>query len=254
MLITLYGPDSYRRLQKQKSILSKYLEKFTGLSFKKFDFEELTDFENFKSFISSQSLFESKKICLINNPFLADFQKESKKIFKNHEEKKEMIIILSSNKKPSVVFSFLLKSPNQNQEFKNLEGSHLIKFIKEEAEKRNLSLSPKEINNISSYFEKDSWEIINQLEKISLSKNFRKETSLKSYDFFFLIKNLISPDLNKRLSAFELLIFQNEDPAKILNTLSYQSGIKKAKLADADLAVKSGKLEYKEALLDFILF
>ena len=65
-----------------------------------------------------------------------------------------------------------------------------------------------------------------------------------------------SKNIASRLSLLEELLSRSEDPAMIFNIMAVSPFADKAwkeKIADYDVAVKSGKLEYDEALLDMIL-
>ena len=58
MVIYLYGPDSYRRKEKEKEIISKYKEKHLSVTVDKFELESDDDFSSFKNFLKNQSLFD----------------------------------------------------------------------------------------------------------------------------------------------------------------------------------------------------
>jgi len=61
-------------------------------------------------------------------------------------------------------------------------------------------------------------------------------------------------DFSKKLVILEQLFLQKEEPARLFNSLVYQvRGNDILRLADYDVSVKSGGLEYEEALLDFVI-
>ena len=62
-----------------------------------------------------------------------------------------------------------------------------------------------------------------------------------------------SPDVRNRLFALETLIAIGDPPAKIFNILASQWREKTNEMAEYDFAVKSGKLEYDDALLALLL-
>lgn len=262
MIIFLYGPDSYRRQKKEKYIVSKYLEKFSGISLRRFDFEEENspaDFDSFKTFSGAVSLFEPTKVCLVKNPFKPEFQKEFKKILEKNVLDENFIILISHPSPPPKTFSFLLSKNVKSENFELLKKESWKKFVLEEAQKKEISLDDDSLKFFLENIEGDSWKLLNELEKISLlklkaDKNILAEIGLvKKYDFFFLLKTLSDSDFKKRLSAFELLSLQKEDPGHILSALAFQPGFKKIKLAKADLDIKSGRLDYNEALLSLVL-
>ena len=60
-------------------------------------------------------------------------------------------------------------------------------------------------------------------------------------------------DLRGRLTALERMFAENEPPAKVFNIIAYQLPGRLEEMAAYDLAVKSGKMDYEEALLDLVL-
>ena len=62
--------------------------------------------------------------------------------------------------------------------------------------------------------------------------------------------------LKQKIVSLEVLL-NSEEPAKIFNILAASSRNQPAEIkrfADYDVAVKSGKIDYEEALLDLCLF
>ena len=58
----------------------------------------------------------------------------------------------------------------------------------------------------------------------------------------------------EKLKDLEKLFLQKEAPAYIFNSLSYRaSGRAAVRLADYDISIKSGGLDYEEALTDFLI-
>ncbi|MEK7062202.1 MAG: hypothetical protein AAB940_00465 [Patescibacteria group bacterium] len=275
MLIFLYGPDSYRRQEKLKEIIIKYRKDRQSVGY--FDFSIKNpdeEFNRLREFCASHSLFENVKLAVIEN-ILADFAKsEDKKsqkatinFLKANLENKELTILISENKVPLKAFDFLLKKPVLFQEFKNLSASQLEFFIKKEAEKRGLKLTADAIGFLADNFNEDAWGLINEIEKLSLfnDKNFNANRLIEiidynkptnSNDFFKKINVLsFSRSFEEKLVNLEILLGRDE-PAKIFNFLaSFSSNSPDLieKFADYDVAVKSGKMDYEEVLLDMVL-
>lgn len=261
MLITLYGPDSYRRQSRAKYLVSKYQAKHTGLSLSYFDLSSSdldSELARLKSFCSTQSLFETIKLGLIKN--VPSSASALKKIILPKLEDRSTTLILLMDKKPNKDFSFLLQPPAQSEEFANLSGSALLNFVSRLAQDRQLSLSPATLKTLVAGSGNDLWGIVNELDRLALLPNsdFSPSTLsqlglFNSYDFFFLIKNLSHSDLGKRLSSLFLLLSQGEDPAKIFNFLAYSPSVNQRTSADLDLDIKSGRLEYSQALLSLVI-
>ena len=269
MIIFLYGSDSYRRRQKLKEIVEEYRQK--GADNRSFDFgdsDNEEEFLRFNEFVSNRSIFGNKKTAVIENIFSYDKSKPAIEILKNNLENKDLILIVSEEKKPSKDFSFLLKKPVLFQEFKILEGAQFEFFIRKEAEKRGLNLSARVICFLAEIFKGDSWAMINELGKLSLlsSKNLEVaqlreiidyEQPLIQKNFFYAINEILknSSIIGQKLVNLENLLAYQEEPTKIFNFLaSLAKNISIIrKLADYDVAIKSGKMDYDEALVDFML-
>ena len=84
--------------------------------------------------------------------------------------------------------------------------------------------------------------------KIETPYQYRKE------EFFDLIGGILnSPSVASRLKILEVLL-DNEDSAMIFNFVaSFSRGFQKIKMADYDAMIKSGRLNYEEALLDAVI-
>ena len=98
----------------------------------------------------------------------------------------------------------------------------------------------------------DLWGIMNELERISFSKDKSTEDS-DIIDYFSTFNTLKAGySLKDSLVALERLITgRRDDPARVFNGLAFRPKNKKEALmyANYDVCVKSGKLEYDEALL-----
>jgi DNA polymerase III delta subunit len=249
MLIYLYGADSYRRAQKQKELAKQYKEKNPGSKPVSFSLNEADAFQKLDSFIHDQSLFKETKLGIVT-----DVEKEAKaaRLLKKVLADKTTTIILISEKKLGNGFPYLYRKPTLSQLFEPLKGQQLVAFINAEANIRNIKLSQDDITALLNISSGDLWTIVNELEKLSLGGSLT--STHETPQFFPLIQALKNKgDVTRRLSALEYLLM-NEDPAAVFNiTAAIASPDQKEKMADLDLAIKSGKLEYEEALLDFVL-
>ncbi len=260
MLITLYGPDSYRRLSKLKEIVDAYNSKEGNLSRERFDLREKDSLDKLKGFLGSQSIFSPKKLAILDEPFESTHTKELKELLKEQVESSDTTVLINTTKKQSAPFKFLEEKPNKFEEFASLKSTELTKFIKKEAEKAGLSLSTSEISNIATAAGgADTWRIVTELEQMVLTK--RAQTASKGQetqpDYFPSINALKrGRSVGDRLSGLEkLLSARRDDPAKVFNMLAFQLGsAKEAQMyADYDVAIKAGKLEYEEVLLAIAL-
>lgn len=223
-----------------------------------------------RDFLNQPSMFVDSKLVVVKEIGVVPRtggEKEWAKVLKNYLETPKTFILISDEKAPRSVFKFLLKEPVKSQVFLELEGSTLEAFLKKEATERNLSFDPKAWRFFCSYItsqEQKSWLAVNELEKLALAK-FNQPISLdnlrlvvrwhaKEKTFLMAGQILRTGDFREKLRALEQLFLQKEAPAYIFNSLAYQAkGEAVLKLADYDVSIKSGGLEYEEALTDFCL-
>lgn len=251
MLIHLYGPDSYRRLKKQKEISAQFAQKNQSANIAVFDLSLKEEEEKFEEFCQSTSLFSSKKLARVLELEKASVQ--TVKLLKNLSEDKNITVIAVSEKKLPAKFAFLSKNPNVAQEFNNLEGSVLSKFLEEEAKERKYKLEPEEAKELAAIYGSDLWEISSEIEKRALgSKEIEKKQA--KLDFFPAVNALRGQmPVGKKLSILNQIL-QNEEPAAVFNLIAaLSSPDKKPTMANYDIAIKSGKLDYPEVLLSIVL-
>ena len=265
MLILLYGPDSYRRSQRFKELVSGYVKKYSGLSCNFFDLEKEGDFTRLKEFSKQLSMFDSKRLAVVKDIFTVDL-KELKKFLVPHISSEGFIIIISEETLPPKGFDFLAKKSSSVDKFDELSGVNLKSFIQKEAQKRGIKLAPPAFNFLVQEFSKNTWGLVNELEKLSL-KNEKFQIDLADIievgDYhqapnLFVFLNMIiqNSSLKQKISSLEELFLNQEEPAKIFNILASRRQLPLKilqNLADYDVMVKSGKIEYEEVLVDLAL-
>ena len=263
MIIFLYGEDTWRKIQRKKEIIKNFKDKNPDivLNIVNIDLEECS-IDSFLEIIQSQSIFENKKFIVLSGIF-SNENKNNKKLAEEIKialKNQNLHILIQEKEKPPQNFSFLLKKPVFFEKFEKLKGQKWKNFVLNQIKKRDLNLTTSAINLISEVYEGNSFALITELDKIMLLN--KKTIDLKDLnninieikpDFNFIFKDLASSNLKQRLNAFENLISLNEDSAKIFNILAYFWREKTQFFAIYDRAIKSGKLDYEEALLDIIL-
>lgn len=269
MIIFLYGPDSYRRQEKLKEIMAEYKGKHSSFSVESFNLEEAAGLDKLKDFTKAQSLFDKVKLGIINNgSFLEGApQKEYIALLKENAESKEPTLVILENKKLTKDFNFLfdLNKPNLLQEFENLSGGKLKVFLRKEAKKKSLALDWESENLLMQVYAGDTWGLVTELEKLSLLDEKKMDLAVLEKHLHALLPINIFESINQmryskniasRLTILENLLLRSEEPGMIFNILAvspYQNQAEKEKAADYDAAIKSGKLEYEEALTDLVL-
>lgn len=272
MIIFLYGPDGYRRLARKKELIAAFEKKHSGLGVGYFDMasdSKAPPLDAFAEFARGNALFENAKLAVIENAFDADAEKFAA-ILAPLGETKSTTVILSENAKPAKGFSFLLKAPVSAEKFEALEGGEWASFIGSEAGKLGLAPSPDAVRFLGTVHKGDSWALVTELQKLAalvsgslpggkaaaraVDKGALDALGLEAApDYWMLLNGMKNFDGRVRLASLERLFALNDPPAKIFNILAAQAGEKAPRMAEYDLAVKSGKLDYEEALLDMAL-
>lgn len=259
MLITLYGADSYRRLRKLREIINAYTLKQGNFSKERFSLAQDPSWESLQSFLSNQSMFSTKKLIILDEPFEFGEPKALKELLKQYVESKDTTIVINTTKKHPTTFKFIEEAPNKFEEFSLLKGRELINFIKKESDALKIPLSMEQLNSIATTIGSDTWKIATELEQTALRRGKTMNTgSLWTPAEYFPSLNALKRGhtVKEKLIALEKLIGERgEDPGRVFNGLAYQlKDANEAQIyADYDVAVKSGKLEYEEVLLAIAL-
>jgi hypothetical protein len=255
MLIYLYGPDTYRRGRYVRTqLLDPYRKKYPDGTVAFFDLEQDGVLTRLRDFASGGGLFAKVTLAVVSNPAEARSagsgrgEKEFAKFLKEKVDDAHSTIIVVSDKKLPKDFAVL----GAGKEFEPLEGIEFLKFIKAEAKARELTVTDAQLKAIGEAYDGDTWAAMTEIECVSSGGAVEKFSP--EIDSFGLIKTLSgSRDQAQRLRALTLLIDYDE-PAKVFNLLAaFVFGGNKIKMADYDLDVKSGRLEYPDVLLDYIL-
>ncbi len=258
MIIFLFGPDDYRRLQKKRELIAEFLKKRRAQGISIFDLSEAGALSDLENFLENQQLFESAKFAVVENAFEIDPEILAKEI-SPFVTGRAATILVSEKEKPVAALSFLLKKPVLFQEFKNLTGAFLERFTVLEAKKNGTVLEPGAARYLAEVFAGDSWGLVTELEKLAVLKPTIAKRDLDRFDFEIapaywpLIMGVRSPDLRNRLTALETLLASGDPPPKIFNILASQWRERMHEMAEYDFAVKSGKLGYDDVLLALVL-
>jgi DNA polymerase III delta subunit len=260
MIIFLCGPDDYRRSEKKRSIIAEFSKKRSEIGLGVFDLEEKTALENLGEFLKTQSIFETAKLAVLENAFELDAPKLAK-LLKPFIEIKNITILIAEKDKPVKALAFLLEKPTISQRFETLAGAEWVAFIQAEAKKNNVRLAPPAAQFLGTVYGGNTWGLITEIEKLAGFKNSAviEKKDLDVFDlevapnYWGLINGLKNYDIKNRLYAFETMLAANDPPAKIFNILASQWQEKTPHMAEYDLAVKSGKVDYEEALVDLLI-
>ncbi len=259
MIIFLYGPDDYRREEKKKYWVAEFEKKYSGLSIGHFDLIEAEALDEFRGFTRSQSIFEDKKLAVLENTYEMD-EKQLAQVLAPLVNEKTTTILFSEKEAPNKALNFLLKKPATTEKFEYLKGQEWKDFVNRAARKLKISLSPEALLFLANVYQNNTWGFVTELEKIrDLKPTAIERRDLENLgldvlpDFWSTMNGLKNQELAQRLTTLEKIFARNEPPPKIFNILSSLWREKIPQMAEYDLKIKSGKLDYEEALVDLVL-
>lgn len=264
MLILLSGPDSYRRAQKLRGIEDEFIKKHPEAVLARIAFgeEPKEQFVKLKEFTAHQTLFDTKKLGVVTGLCAEAIARtaECKKLLQSLIENADVTLLLNEEKTPGKEYAFLKVPAVRTQEFEYLNDAEWGVFAKKEARAREMEFDEPALSHMREKFLRDLWGFMQELEKLSLLGARRIDLAVcakvgltREADFMGLLRTIIFGTLPLKLKALEELYAKKEDGAKIFNIVAYQKKDALPQFAEYDVAVKSGKLEYEEALLDWIL-
>src|SRR3989338_5524638 len=155
MIYILYGPGTYRSRQKLKEIIAEFQKKSgNALSLEKFDAEE-DDFSKIVSAAENQSLFQEKKLVVIERFFTSKktaYETLKKKLKQWQESKTNVFIFWDEDVAAKKEFKEFLKFAEKSQEFKELAPAQIRSFIDKEMLAQKLRFSEKEKTALMNRF------------------------------------------------------------------------------------------------------
>jgi len=203
MVIFLYGLDTYRSSKKLKQIIEAYRKIHkTGLSLKYIDAKKIT-LKELQNETKQISIFKEKKLIVLMDTFLnVDFKKDFIKQGKTFVGSDNLFVFYERDKilKRDVLFKFLIKNA-KFQEFNFLEGLKLRNWLEREFKSRGAKIEKGALEKFISFIDNDSWQMINELEKLAHYKNGE---IIKAADVGLLIRPKVEPNIFKTIEAIAL--------------------------------------------------
>ncbi len=260
MIIFLFGPDDYRREEKKKWYIKEFEKKYSGLSVDAFDLLEKESLENLRAFLRNQSIFGAKKLAIVENGFDESVRDELAGILEPLAGEKNTTVLLSERKAPVKSLGFLLEKPALSQMFAHLIGNEREAFLIAEAKKLGLALDDFSMRFLSDVYKENTWGLVTELQKLSgLDRKVVTKKDLEAFDlevapdYWAILNSLRGREIGNRLWALEKMLAFGDPPPKIFNILASQWREKTAEMAEYDMKIKSGKLDYEEALVDLVI-
>lgn len=231
MLILLYGEDTFRSHQKLNEIIKEYQAKHkTGLNLERFREEDL-ELEKIKTKIEAVSMFNEKKLLILENIFKN--QNFSEKFFTYAKENKlktnpEVIAVIYQEGK---VLAGIKSKVNLVQEFKPLTNSDLANWLKKEISKNKCQINSEAVKRLIAYVSNDLWRMNNEIGKLV---SYRLGGLIAEADVDLLVRAKIDVNIFKTLDALasrnkkialKLLhehLSEGENPIYLLTMFIYQ--------------------------------
>lgn len=253
MIFFLYGPDDYRRLRRKQDLLRELKKKYPTIAVDKFDLATPEGVGRLEDFSKGQSLFGNKKLAVLENIYEAE-EKTAAKLLAPLAGRKDLALIISESSKPNKALDFLMKLKTA-EKFEKLTGAEWLSFARECAKGEGAKITPGALKLLAGLYEGQSFGLVTELKKLSSAGKEISEKEVEglgleiAVDYWPLMNSLKSPYLKVRLWALQKLSDQNEQVAKTFNIWAASNKQKTAEFAAFDLLIKSGKLDYEEALL-----
>lgn len=199
MLILLCGEDTFRSRQKLNEIVKKYQDKHrSGLNLSRFKEEDL-DMDKIKERLESISMFDEKKLLILENAFK---NKNFREDFLDYVQKKKIKgnqdVIIAVFQTAKMATSRLKNKFNMLEEFNLLKGAALVNWIKKETIKRGGTISPNAAQKLAVYAGGNLWQTDNEIDKLL---NYSKNGLIKEEDVDLLVKAETELDIFRTLDA-----------------------------------------------------
>ncbi len=228
MIIFLYGEDTFRLKRKTKEILDRYKKEKSSLSFVSFNCLN-SSLKELKEKNSQASLFEEKKLILIENLFKNKKLKED--FFQKIKEfiSSKNIILISEEQKlneKDILVSYLKKNV-KFQKFNLLPPAKIKAWTEKEIKKHKAEISNQGLELLTE--SNDLWKINNEIKKLtSYSKKITEKEVLlltnrkiKS-DIFKTIEAISQKDKSLALKLIHNHLEKGDSPLYLLLMIGYQ--------------------------------
>jgi len=199
MIILLYGEDTFRSRQKLLEIIKEYSAKHqTGLSLARFN-EERLDFDEVKNKIEAVSMFDEKKLIVLENVFgNKDFQDDFLQCVKKNKLKENQDIIIVILHEGKLAVSRFKTKLSMLEEFAPLKGAALINWVKQEVVKNKAQINQGAINKLIVYIGNDLWRFSSEINKLA---NYKFNSVINEEDVDLLVKAKLDTNIFKTLDA-----------------------------------------------------
>lgn len=232
MLILLYGEDTFRSRQKLKEIIGQYrLKHKSGLDLVYFKKEDL-DFDKVRQKIESVSMFNEKKLIIIEDAFNdAVFRENFLKYLRRSKLKENQDIVVVFYQAGKLALGVFKNQFGMKEEFRPLEGNNLIHWLKKQSAQSGASLEPEAAKKLVVCVGNNLWQLNNELNKLA---NYKAGQIITEKDVDLMVRANLDVNIFETLdalaqrdkkAAFRLLhkhLSQGENAIYIFTMFIYQ--------------------------------
>lgn len=235
-----------------REIVDQYHAKHPEGVVGRFDCSEEGALSKLQQFTREQGLFAKKQLAVVFNP--ADGEKALAKLLKEQQKKPACTLLVVAEKKLPKDFALLYGDEvgPKKKEYAELDGSVFASFLKQEVRDAGLSVDDAVVKDISVLYAGDTWAAVTELFRVASGGVVAQKQ--EQGDFISAIRGLHSVGRTAARLRSLYVLLENDDPAKVFNmAAAFSGGAGKVRFADFDIAIKSGRLGYEEALLEYVL-
>ena len=242
MLILLYGQDTYRSREELKKIIKEQEKNclagrqanLNWFNFVRIDARdsEIEIFEQIRQSTNTVSMFNEKKLIVIENIFSAplDIQKNLSEFLKGIAKDPDTIIVFWAEEieEKNELFK-ILKTRAEIKKFDLLKGVQLKNWVKDHILEQEGKIEAQALSRIIEYVGSDLWRITNEISKLL---NYDKEIKLENVELlvkpeidlniFNLVDALGQKNKQRALGLFNQHIEKGEDDFYLLSMFIYQ--------------------------------
>ncbi len=233
MLLLLHGEESFLRTRKLQEIKERYCslhkEKFYVRAF---DCSQAEPPEILQE-IRGASLFQEKKLIILENPFSSQEIQEKLLEYKDELAKTSQVLVFSQEgavEEKDPLFGFL-KKHGRVQEFSPLSPRSLAFWISQEFLRYGVQVLPEVQGALARAVGNDLWRLSNEIAKLAA---YKKGSALSRRDVEDLVEPVVEPEIFATIDAIATkdtkqalaLLAEHEKhgdhPLRILSTLGFQ--------------------------------
>lgn len=232
MLLLLYGEESFLRSRKLQDIKERYCSLRKGSYVRVFDCVQ-ADMGEILQEIRGASLFQEKKLIILENPFSSIEVAKKLQAYKDELAKTSQTVVFSqegSVEEKNPLFLFL-KERGKTQEFVLLSGKRLQSWISQEFLRYGAKVLPEVQNALAQTAGNDLWRLSNEVAKLAA---YSMGSSLTKQNIEDLVESALEPEVFATIDAISArraaqalaLLAEHEkhgdQPLRILATIGFQ--------------------------------